>query len=63
MAVCLEVCPETYEPQGTIRLHIHMFLKRTYEKLRLRHAAGLRSDGCAPHVSSSIGGGVGKGEK
>ena len=56
VAVCLEVCPETYMLQKTLRLHIHMFLKSNGQNLRLRHMDFYDFEGCTSHVSTSIGG-------
>ena len=56
VAVCLEVCPETYELQRKLRLHIHMFLKSSGGPLRLRHMTFYDFEGCSSHVSTQIGG-------
>ena len=56
VAVCLEVCPETYELQNVIRLHVHMFLKTSGEALRLKYTSFYDFEGCPTHVSTHIGG-------
>ena len=56
VAVCLEVCPETYELQKQLRLHTHMFLKTSGQALRLKHMSFYDFEGCSSHVSTQIGG-------
>ena len=39
VAMCLEVCPETYSVDNVLRLHIHMFFKSQSSYLRFRQMA------------------------
>ena len=56
VAVCMEVCPETYELQTRLRLHVHMFLKTNADALRLKHLDFFSFTGSPAHVSTQIGG-------
>ena len=56
MAVCLEVCTQTWELQGVVRFHMHMFLKSIQENLRMRRLAVFEFKCVRPHVSTAIGG-------
>ena len=56
VAVCMEVCPETYELQKALRLHIHLFLKSNGMPLRLKNMSRFEFEGCSTHVSTQIGG-------
>ena len=56
VAVCLEVCPETYELQKKIRLHVHMFCKSSGPPLCVRHMSFFSFEGCQSHASGQIGG-------
>ena len=56
VAVCLEVCPDTYELQRMLRLHVHMFLKTSGEALKLKHANFYDFEGCRTHAATQIGG-------
>ena len=56
VAVCLEVCPETYELEKKIRLHIHLFCKSSVSPLCVRHMNFFSFEGCMAHASGQIGG-------
>ena len=56
VAICLEVCPETWTKLGALRLHAHCFLKNNQENLRLRDLRPVFFDGVRPHVSTTVGG-------
>ena len=56
VAICLELCPETYELQKKLRLHVHMFLKSSSHNLKMRHIGDFDFEGCCSHVSTQIGG-------
>lgn len=56
VAVCLEVCPETYTLQKTLRLHIHIFLKTSAPRLRISNLSCFEFEGCTAHMSTQIGG-------
>ena len=56
VAICLELCPETYELQKSLRLHVHMFLRAQTGVLSIRNISFFSFQGLMTHVSSSIGG-------
>ena len=56
VAVCLEICPETYSLQNALRLHVHMFLKHSSRGLRLHDCSVLTFEGVKCHMASQIGG-------
>ena len=56
VAVCLEVCPETWQERHELKLHIHAFPKSTSADLRLRNLAPFTFAGVQPNASLTIGG-------
>jgi len=46
-AMCMEVCPETYQLQGVIRLHLHVFMKGV-NYLRIGALSALALEGGGP---------------
>ena len=56
VAVCMEVCPETWEAQRDVRLHTHTFLKSSEAPLRARNLAAFEHKCVKPHMSFTIGG-------
>ena len=56
VAVCMEVCPETWEAQREVRLHTHTFLKSSEAPLRARNLAAFEHKCVKPHMSFTIGG-------
>ena len=47
VAVCMEVCPETWEERRELKLHVHAFLKTGGADLKVRHPAPFRSSSVA----------------
>ena len=56
VAVCLEVCPETWEERGEVKLHVHAFLKSSGSDLRVRNMNPFEFSGVKPNASQTIGG-------
>ena len=56
VAITLEVCPETYELQRKLRLHIHCFLKSSKQPLSMQHMQMYEFEGNSCHQSTQIGG-------
>ena len=56
VAVCMEVCPETWEAQREVRLHTHAFLKSNDVPLRARNLAVFEHQCVKPHMSLTVGG-------
>ena len=56
VAVCLEVCPDTWGAQKEVQLHFHAFLKSQGPDLRLRNLGPFSYQDVKPHMSGSIGG-------
>ena len=56
VAITLEVCPETYELQRRLRLHIHCFLKSSKQPLSMQHMQMYEFEGNSCHQSTQIGG-------
>ena len=56
VAVCYEVCPETWELQREVRFHFHAFVKSSGSDLRLRLLAPFAFEGVKPHITTTIGG-------
>ena len=54
-AVCLEVCPQTYQVQKTIRLRVHMF-RRSAKPMCVPGLASMAFQTVVPVVGSVIGG-------
>ena len=56
VSVCLEVCPQTFELQNVVRLHIHAFVKSNGAPLQLKHLNQFAFGDAGAHVSTSIAG-------
>ena len=54
-AVCLEVCPETFETTGKLQLHVHLCL-RSGAPMKLGRVLDYAFDGAVPCVAHTIGG-------
>ena len=53
-AVSLEVCTQTLEDEGRVRLHGHVFLKREHARLFVRSANSLKFKGSLPFLASTV---------
>ena len=56
VAVCLEVCPDTWEEGRVLKLHMHAFLKSSGSDLRVRNLIPFAFSGVKPNASLTIGG-------
>ena len=54
VAVCLDVCPDTWEDRREIKLHIHAFLKSSGADLRVRNIIPFAFGGVKPNASLTI---------
>ena len=54
VAMCLEVCPETWTEQKILRLHIHMFFKSAASYLRVKKCASFDFEGCPAMLSADF---------
>ena len=54
-AISLELCPQTYQLQQRIQLHLHCFV-RSSNRLDTRKCASMNFAGNVPHMSSSLNG-------
>ena len=54
-AMCMEICPETYQLQGVIRLHLHVFMKGV-NYLRIGALSALALEGATPVSARTVGG-------
>jgi len=54
-ALCLEVCPETFEKQRICRLHLHAYLRHSV-RLRLPPSGQMEIDAALPQMSTVVGG-------
>ena len=54
-AVCLEVCPETFEKTGLLQLHVHLCL-RSCAPMKLGQVLDYAFDGAVPCVAHTVGG-------
>ena len=60
VAMCLEVCPETWAEESILRLHIHMFFKSAASYFRVQKCATFDFEGSAAVMSNDITGAVSK---
>ena len=56
VAVCLEVCPDTWEEKRELKLHMHAFVKSSGSDLRVRNLNPFAFSGVKPNASMTIGG-------
>ena len=56
VAVCLEVCPDTWETKGGVQLHGHAFLKASTGELRAKNLSTFEFQATKPHLSQTVGG-------
>ena len=56
VAVCLEVCPNTWEAEKEVQLHFHAFLKSEGPDLRVRQVLPFAFKDVKPFMSTSLSG-------
>ena len=56
VAICLEVCPDTWESRRDIQLHVHAFLKTGGASLAVRNLSLFEFHHVRPHLSLTVGG-------
>ena len=54
VAICLEVCPETFELQKVVRLHVHAFIRSAVTHLAIRHLWKFDLGEVRVHLSTGI---------
>ena len=55
VAICLEICTATFEDNGHVQMHMHVFF-RANTAVRMPGLACLAMDGAVPHAAGVIGG-------
>ena len=56
VAVCMEVCPKTWEEEKEVQLHFHAFLKSEGADLRIKQLHPYAFKDVQPHMSASLSG-------
>ena len=56
VAVCMEVCPTTWEEEKEVQLHFHAFLKSDGSDLRLKNLQPYAFKDVKAHMSASLSG-------
>ena len=56
VAVCMEVCPKTWEEEKEVQLHFHAFLKSEGPDLRIKQMQPYAFQDVQPYMSASLSG-------
>ena len=56
VAVCLEICPDTWTERQELKLHVHAFIKSNASDVRIKDLGGFSFAGVVPFTAGSIGG-------